>query len=227
MIPEGGRLAIGLSGGWDSLALLRLLVTAVGSMRRPVELVAVHVRLDAAGGTPGLGPVFDAWCGELGVELVQVEPRLDPAEEVPLGCFRCAAIRRRTLLEQADARGCSHLALGHHADDVVETWLLALFYTGRGETLPPRRSYFEGAVTLIRPLYEIRRPEIHRLGRLCGFPQPPAACSRSGDARRDRVREVLAALGRDQARVRRQLYWTAMRERTPETESDDALGTQR
>jgi tRNA(Ile)-lysidine synthase TilS/MesJ len=116
------------------------------------------------------------------------------------------------LLETADGAGCSHLALGHHADDVVETWLISLFYTGRAEAMAPLRSYFDAAVTVVRPLFEIQKRELLRLGRVAGMPRSAATCSREVDNRRLRVVEALRALGRDERLVRRQLFWAAVRE---------------
>ncbi len=212
LLPEGGGVAVGLSGGRDSLALVALLADEVRFRKPQLALTALHVHLDAGEVGAPLPEGTRRWCEERGVRVRVVEPRLGPGDPAPTDCFGCARIRRRALLEAAETAGCRVLALGHHADDVVETWLLSLFYTGRAEVLAPRRSYFDGAVELVRPLIELRRAEIHRLARLCGFPAPPAPCPHQDAARRDRVRAVLAALGRDERTVRRHLYWAAMRE---------------
>ena len=145
------------------------------------------------------------------IGLFEVDGRLDPSEELPLDCFACARARRRTLLETADARGVRFVALGHHADDVVETWLLSLMYTGTPEVIPPVRSYFDGTVTVVRPLYELQRRELARLALLASFPAPVVGCRREDEARREKVRKALSALGRDQGLVRRQLFWAAVR----------------
>ena len=150
----------------------------------------------------------------------EIDARLDGAEELPLDCFACARARRRTLLEAADQRGAGYVALGHHADDVVETWLLSLMYTGSPETIPAVRSYFDGAVTVVRPLYELQRGELVRLTRLAGFPEPVERCRREDEARREKVRQALAAMGNDQKLVRRQLYWAAVRQSGTETETE-------
>lgn len=212
LLPEGGgRLAVGVSGGVDSLALLVLLSAYNRSARSPFDLCGLHVDLDADGRSGPLPEPVAAWCRELGVSMEEVVPRIDPGERFPIGCHRCARVRRRALIEGADARGCSLLALGHHADDVVETWLMSLFYTGTAEAMVPKRSYFGGVVTVIRPMIELRRSELRRLGRLSGAPEPVAACSREDDGKRARVCAALASLGADQRRVRRQLFWAAAR----------------
>ncbi len=211
MVEEGEAISIGVSGGRDSLALLRLLVAHNASLRVPHPLRGLHVRLTADGTEP-LPKETVSWCRSLGVEVEEVTARLDPTEKRPLECFRCARVRRRTLLEAADARGCPTLALGHHADDVVETFLLGLFFTGRSDALAPTRTYFSGTVRLIRPLYEIRRSEIRRLAARGGFPPPPPPCPREDEDsdRRGRVQRVMRALGHDEEQVRRQLFWAAV-----------------
>jgi tRNA(Ile)-lysidine synthase TilS/MesJ len=195
-------------------------------LREPLELSAIHVRLDADGATGGLPEATVRWLGSRNLELLEVEARLDGSEQLPLDCFACARVRRRTLLETADARGVSLVALGHHADDVVETWLLSLMYTGTPEVIPPVRSYFDGAVTVVRPLYELQRRELSRLARLAAFPSSLTRCRRKDEARREKVRKALSALGPDQSLVRRQLYWVAVREYSgTETETDTGTGS--
>jgi tRNA 2-thiocytidine biosynthesis protein TtcA len=205
-------VAVAISGGVDSLAMAYLLVRNNSTLRSPLDLRGFHVRLDAGGPTEGVSGEVRAFCADIGLGLEEVMPRFEATEEAPFDCYGCARVRRRTLLEVASGAGCSHLALGHHADDVVETWLLSLFYTGRGEALLPSRSYFDGAVTVVRPLYELRKPEIERLARLGAFPAASAPCGREKDARRERVADALASLGRDQRLVRRQLFWAAVRQ---------------
>jgi tRNA 2-thiocytidine biosynthesis protein TtcA len=203
---------LALSGGIDSLAMAYLVKEHNRRLQKPLKLCGLHVRLDAGGATQALPVTTHRWLKARGIEVLEVEGRLDGSEELPLDCYACARARRRTLLESADAHSVSCVALGHHADDVVETWLLSLMYSGKPEVLPPVRSYFDGAVTVVRPLYELRRSELRRLARLAVFPEPVARCRREDEARREKVREALSALGRDQNLVRRQLYWAAVRQ---------------
>ena len=140
------------------------------------------------------------------------DPRIPAPAVVSLGHSNRSREAFLDLLEAAAVRGARHVALGHHADDVVETFLLSLLYTGRGEIMPPERDYFRGAVRLIRPLYEVRKDELERVARLAGAPVQAARCARERDSRRASVRSMLDVLGRDQRRVRRQLYWAAVRQ---------------
>ena len=212
VLPEGEHVMIAVSGGIDSLAMAYLICEHNRRLKSPLKITAIHVCLDADGPTRKLPDSTARWLRAREIDVIEVEGRLDGSEELPLSCFACARARRRTLLETAESRSASHVALGHHADDVVETWLLSLMYTGNGESIPPVRSYFDGAVTIVRPLYELQRRELVRLGRLADLPEPVARCRREDQARRERIRNMLSVLGRDQNLVRRQLYWAAVRQ---------------
>jgi tRNA 2-thiocytidine biosynthesis protein TtcA len=224
VLPEGERMVLAVSGGIDSLALAYLVGEHNQRLQKPIEISALHVRLDTDGQTGGLPEASVQWLHSRHIEVDQIDARLNGSEELPLDCYACARARRRTLLEAADERGVGCVALGHQADDVVETWLLSLMYTGTPETIPPVRTYFDGAVRVVRPLYELQRKELMRLARLAVFPEPIERCRREDEARREKVRKALAALGRDQGRVRRQLYWAAVRNFS-DTETETGSGT--
>ncbi len=203
---------VAISGGPGSLAMAYLLLRNNLTLKNPLELLALHVRLDTNGTTDGLSPKVHSWCADSGLRFEEVKPRFDATDEAPFDCHHLARLRRRTLLEVANARGFSHVALGHHADDVVETWLASLFYTGTPEVLPPRRGYFDGALTVVRPLYELQKAEIERLAGLGSLPAVQQQRGREIDTRRRRIGDALAALGRDQKLVRRQIYRAAIRQ---------------
>lgn len=210
-LPEGERVVLAVSGGIDSLAMTYLVDRFSRRLRTALDLVAVHVRLDADGSTGDLPQRIRSWLWQLGLEVAEVDARLDGSEKPPLDCYACARARRRTLLEVAEGFGAGRVALAHHADDVVETWLLSLAYTGTAESMPPVRSYFDGSITVVRPLYELQRGELVRLASAAGLPKPTARCRREDETRRAKVRAAISAFGRDQNLVRRQLFWAAVR----------------
>jgi tRNA 2-thiocytidine biosynthesis protein TtcA len=210
VLPEGARLALAISGGVDSLAMAYLVGRHNRRLKDPLDLVALHVCLDTHGVTTGLPEPIKSWLDSSGLSLIEIEPRLESPEVDQLECFACAKIRRRTLLEAGEGCGASHVALGHHADDVVETWLMSLLYTGNAEAIPPVREYFGGAVTIVRPLYELKKGELVRLARLADLPEAAPGCTMEALAKRDKVQGALRALGRDQTLVRRQLFWAAV-----------------
>ncbi len=190
MLAAGDRVAVGVSGGKDSLALLSLLAWWRARAAEPFDLLALHFPVT------GMGPVavppgLAEWVRGLGVELVVLEP---PAESWPVDCRRCAALRRRALLEGAARHGCRRLALGHHADDLAVTTLLNLVKHGRLDTMAPKRQY--GPVTLIRPLIYIPERNLARYARLAALPVHPTPCPLAADTDRAKAAELLRlALG--------------------------------
>jgi len=210
LFSSGSRIALGVSGGRDSLALVELMSRLATRWHPRLELAAFHVRVDSRGRGPELSPEIREFIQSRGMPLIEVDPRGDIGT-TGLRCFQCSRIRRRSLFEQAEQSGFPTVALGHHADDVVETWLMSLFFSGSGDTLLPVRRYFDGAVTIIRPMIELRRGEIARLARLGGHPPPAPPCPDEDRSRRTRIENALKELRPDERLIRRHLFWAAMR----------------
>ena len=161
MIDDGDRIAVGVSGGKDSLTLL----CALHALRRfyPKPFSIVPIFLDTA--LPGLDPSpIRALCAELGLELVEVPTGIYTIvfelrkEKHP--CSLCAMLRRGALHDAALAQGCRKVALGHHFDDAVETLLLNLFNEGRLGCFSPVSYLDRKGITLIRPLLYTEEKEI-------------------------------------------------------------------
>ncbi len=196
MLRTGDRIAVAVSGGKDSLALLRLLQIRQRVAAEPFELAAVHVLGDASGVLAQHAPLTE-WLAASGVPYRVVEPELDPDESLPLGCQRCTWHRRKALFRAADELGCNVVAFAHHADDAAQTTLLNVLYSGTAYTLRPAANYFGGRFRLIRPLFYVPESELARFGRAAGLPPPPPACPRAAGSRRLRVGSLLKGLERD------------------------------
>jgi len=196
LIEDGDRIVVAVSGGSDSLSLLQLLQKRQRSVPEKVALIAVHV-YDDAGADERPHKDLEAWFRTSGVEYA-FEPMEVPADEPrPLSCFRCAWHRRKALFLTADRLNCSKVAFGHHADDVAETALLNLFYSGRLESMEPRVEFFGGKITVIRPLIYMPKKELTRFAQADSFPPPPPCCSNSLTSRRARMQAILQELERD------------------------------
>jgi tRNA 2-thiocytidine biosynthesis protein TtcA len=190
MIRDGDRVAVGLSGGKDSLTLLRLLDLRRRNVRERYELVALHVLGDSRGALEVHPPLLE-WLQASGYEYA-LEPLLLPeGEEPPLNCQRCTWNRRRTLFTAARRLGCNVLAFGHHADDLAETTLLNLVQHGKVETIAPCRDYFDGAFRMVRPLCYLRESSIRRYARAMEFPSPPPLCPLGEKTARHAAGELL------------------------------------
>ncbi len=209
LLQDGDRIAVALSGGKDSCTLLDALL-----QRRGVEtytLIAVHVApaSDMDCGAGGDVAALQAWLEQLGVEYRIVsaqEATGKPRRKNQHPCFYCAWRRRKALFDTAQALGCNKLALAHNADDVAQTTLLNLFYQGRMTTMYPRVSFFDGRLTVIRPLALVPEQEIVRYARECNFPPPPVQCAAGDTSRRALMREVLQLVEKEHPQARVHLW---------------------
>lgn len=197
MVQDGDRVAVALSGGKDSLSLLRLLDVRRRGAPERYTLCAIHVNGDALGPATSVHQPLLDWLAASGVEHLVAPLHLAVDEALPLGCQRCTWNRRRTLFEAAQRLGCNVVAFGHHADDLAQTTLLNLFSGGRVETMAPRRDYFAGALRLIRPLCYTPESELRRFARACSFPPPPDVCPASNDSRRRLAADLLRQAEQD------------------------------
>jgi tRNA 2-thiocytidine biosynthesis protein TtcA len=211
MISDGDRIAVAISGGHDSLSLLRLLKFRQKFVKERYELVAIHI----VGDSRGLDdcqkhPPLVKWLAENSVEYLFEPMQIPAGEPLPLSCHRCAWNRRKTLFLNAKRLGCCKVAFGHHADDIVETALLNLFYQARMETMEPCASYFGGIFFLIRPLIYIYKNELTRFAQASEFPSPPPACPRRDTSRRKLMGEILNTVEKDGKNVRNNVFKTAI-----------------
>ncbi len=196
MLRAGDRVAVAVSGGKDSLSLLRLLKTHHGMYEKRYSVAAIHVRGDATGVTQPHEPL-EAWLVAQEVPYRIIDPEVSQEAHLPLTCQRCTWLRRKALFLAADALGCNVIAYAHHADDAAQTTLLNLLYGGDVRTFRPAADYFNGRFRLIRPLIYVPESELARFARACGFPPPPPACPRSHSSRRRLMADMLKLLGRD------------------------------
>jgi tRNA 2-thiocytidine biosynthesis protein TtcA len=210
MIRDGDRVAVAVSGGKDSCALLYLLRARQSRVAERYQLVALHVQMHPAG-LPDLRPVLEPWFVRLDVEYAFVPLELNARDRLPLSCQRCAWNRRKALFLQAHALGCNKLALAHHADDAAETALLNLLFAGRLQTLSPRLDFFAGTITLIRPLIYLEESRLSRLARALRFPYSDFTCPNADTSRRAWIRRWLADAGCNRRQIRANLWRAAMR----------------
>ncbi len=210
LLADGDRVAVAVSGGKDSRALLQLLLRHRRKAAFRYELLALHV-VGTAAGFPDLRPELEPWFRELEVEYHFVPLELAPEEALPLNCFRCSWNRRKALFSAAVEQGCGKLAFGHHADDAAATALMNLMFNGQLETMAPRVEFFDGAVTIIRPLIYLPERKLLYYGRAAGFPDPPPLCPQGLTSKRAQIKMLLRQFGRDQPQIRANLWRAARR----------------
>lgn len=212
MIEEGDRIAVGVSGGKDSLALL----TALANLRRfyPKQYEVVAITLEMGYEEMDFAPV-QALCDALGVEYIRVPTQIKQIvfdirkEESP--CSLCAKLRRGALHDAALAAGCKKVALGHHFDDVVETYLLSLMYEGRISCFKPVTYLDRRGITLIRPLLYAPEHYIRSFARRENLPVVHNPCPADGNTKRQEVKDLLRALEKDNHGLRERIFGAIQR----------------
>ena len=209
MISDGDKIAVGLSGGKDSMALLAILAAYQKFSPEKFQLVAINVDL----GFKDINKqeVTADYCNSLGVEFV-VEPTqiydviLERKEKSP--CSLCSKMRRGALNSVAKKYGCNKLALGHHADDVLETFLLSFIYEGRVSTFMPISHMDRSNITLIRPFIYVEEKYLSGLARRYELPIIHNPCPQDKNTKREDIKNLVASL--DEKYGCKQLMLTAL-----------------
>ena len=191
LIEPGDRIAVGVSGGKDSLALVALLAAYRRFCPAPFALHAVCLKI----GDPFDWQKIKAFCEEREVPFHLTEENLLPVlEKEKSPCSLCARLRRGILLQKAEDLGCNKLALGHHRDDVMETYLMSTVFEGRFYALVPRRQMEKGNIAVIRPLIDVKEGSIAALASRLQFPVVKNPCPVDGRTKRQEMKETLRAL---------------------------------
>ncbi len=209
MIAPGERVAVGVSGGKDSLALMVLLA----GLRRfyPFELEAVTIDL-------GLGmdcAPLAACCERLGVPFTRVETQIGPIvfegrrEKNP--CSLCSKMRRGALNEAILARGVQKLALGHHCDDAVETFLMSLLFEGRLSCFQPVTQLDRSGVTQIRPLLYLREQTLAHFAERMALPVMKNPCPADKFTKRQEIKELICRFARDYPQLKARVFGAMQR----------------
>ena len=197
LIGSGDRVAIGVSGGKDSLLLLHALSLYRKFSHKQFDTVAVTVTL-------GLEP-FDlspiqALCAQLEIPYVirntEIGKIIFEYRQEKNPCALCAKMRRAVLAETCQQEGCNKLALGHHREDAIETLLMSLFYEGRFHTFHPKTLMSRTGITVIRPLIYLPESHVKHMAKELSLPVVKSPCPADGETRREDMKELMKQLKR-------------------------------
>jgi tRNA 2-thiocytidine biosynthesis protein TtcA len=210
MLKEGDRVLLAVSGGKDSLTLLRIMRERLKFVPLDYEIIACHVDMGFDWvDTDSLKAHFE----REGVRYVVAKPEKERKKGEDLTCFWCSWSRRKVLFNLMAEMGCSKLALGHHMDDIVETMLLNLFFNGEIGTMKPYQEMFGGEFAIIRPLAYVQEKELARLAARLALPVIKSECRNAALSKRRLVKGIIAEMERHNRNVKKNIFRSLQRVR--------------
>ena len=214
MISPGDRIAVGVSGGKDSLVLLQLLA----GLKQYSDFYLEAITIDM-----GLGMDYSGvqdMCDRLGVPYTIVQTQIAPIifdhrkEKNP--CSMCSKMRRGALNQAILDRGIRKIALGHHYDDAVETFLLSLFYEGRLSCFQPVTWLSRAGVTQIRPMLYVGEKAVESFAKRQNLPVVHNTCPADKSTKRQEVKDLLAVLQKQYPDLKTKIFGAMQRLPLPE-----------
>ena len=212
MINEGDSIAVGISGGKDSLTLLY----ALSGLKRfyPARFDLQAVTVDLGFKEFDTEPV-KVLCDSLGIRYTVIDTQIydivfnQRRESNP--CSLCAKMRKGSLNDAIKKLGCNKVAYGHHKDDVVETLMLSLIYEGRINTFRPVTFLDRTGITAIRPLLYVDEADIIGFANKMQLPVMGKKCPADGNTKREYVKNLLASINRDNPGVKDRMFTAIQR----------------
>lgn len=194
MIENGDKIMVCLSGGKDSYTLLNMMLYF--KKVAPISFDIIAVNLDQK--QPDFPEkILPKYLSELNVDFKIIEKNtykvvMDKTPEGKTTCSLCSRLRRGTLYEAAKNLGCNKLALGHHRNDILETFLLNFFFAGKLETMPPKFLNDAGNLVVLRPLALCKESDIETYANAMEFPIIPCnLCGSQENLQRKKVKQML------------------------------------
>ncbi len=207
LIDTGDKIAVGISGGKDSLTLLHALNGLKRFYPKPFELEAVTVDLGFEGFN--LSPI-KALCDDLGVHYTVVHTEIaqivfeERKETNP--CSLCAKMRKGALNDAVKSLGCNKVAYAHHKDDVVETMLLSLIFEGRFHSFSPKSYLDRTDLTVIRPLLYVNEADIIGFKNKLNLPVQKSPCPADGYTKREYAKNLVKDLNHQHPGTKERMF---------------------
>ena len=207
MIEDGDRIAVGISGGKDSLTLLEVLAEMRRFYPKKYEIVAITVDMGFAGADYS---EIAELCRRINVKYVI--SRTESAKIVfdvrkePNPCSLCAKLRRGSLHSAAQEEGCNKVALGHHFDDAVETFMMNLFFEGRLGCFSPKSYLSNRKLGLIRPLLYATEKDVQYFTNKRNLPVVKSLCPEDHATERENMKQLLSKLEKENKGLRHRIF---------------------
>jgi len=207
MIQKDDKIAVGISGGKDSLTLLYALTGLQKFYPKPFELIAITVDLGY--------PDFDLsgikrLCNDLKVEYhvitTKIGEMVNSDQLEGSACSLCARLRKGALNDAAKALGCNKVAYGHHMDDVIETMMLSLLYEGRFCSFWPVTFLDKSEITVIRPMIYVPESDVKGFEKSMKLPITKNPCPIDGSTKREYIKTLIKQLNSENPGVKKRLF---------------------
>lgn len=207
MIQEGDHIAVGISGGKDSLTLLHAMTGLCRFYPKKFKVSAVTVDLGgAAYDFSEVGKLCKQMRVPYKIVRTDISPILFDKRKEKNPCSLCAKMRKGALNQAAKEMGCNKIAYAHHKDDIIETMLLSLIFEGRFYSFSPKTYLDRMDLTVIRPLMFVDEAEIIRFRNQEGLPVVKNQCPVDGHTKRQYAKELLSLLEREHSGVRQRMF---------------------
>jgi len=205
LIENKDRILVAVSGGKDSMSLLKLLNERKKWAPVKYELIAMHVETDFRCGGCVHTKTLRTFFKDNGVKYFFKKIKVRN-KDGGVSCFWCSWNRRKALFMAADKFGCNKVALGHHKDDIIETLLLNMFYQGEFAAMNPRQELFGGKVTIIRPLCHVEESVIRKFAKESGFPSQMCRCPNAERSKRRMMKDFIKKSERSCKHVKTNIF---------------------
>ncbi len=207
MIEEGDRILAAVSGGKDSLTMLYNFARLARSCPVPFEVEAFHLSSDfcACCAKKSLVDLVEGWGVKFHSGYAAIMGRLKPGQK--MNCYWCSTQRRIELIKFARANGFNKIALGHHLDDIIETFVMNMCYKGEMSTMLPVIRYDKyPMITIIRPLAQVREEQIIQFAIEKELDNVVCKCPYGKNSKRKVVKSTIASLAQDNKLVRYNIF---------------------
>ncbi|MBL7068550.1 MAG: hypothetical protein ISS34_01655 [Candidatus Omnitrophica bacterium] len=223
LIEDKDKIIVAVSGGKDSLTMLKMLLERRRWAPVSYDILAVHVITDYHCAGCAARSYLEKFFEDNNCPYRFIEIRLKAQTKIPaaaraakgkqlkrdagdISCFWCSWNRRKALFKLASEIGYNKIALGHHKDDVIETILLNLFYNGEISAINARQPLFNGKVTIIRPLVYIEEREIRAYARESGLPKQACRCPNNALSKRALMKRVISDLEKGSSQIKSNIF---------------------
>ncbi len=211
MIQDGDRVAVGVSGGKDSLVLLGALANLSRYYPKKFSVIGLTVDMGYGLDYTEIKKYCESFGAEHKVKYTNIKEIVFDERKEPTPCSLCAKMRSGALNDFAIENGCTRVALGHHNEDVLETFFLSLMYEGRINCFPPVTYMDKTDLYRIRPLIYVREGDIKGAVRRLGVPVLHNPCPADGNTKRKEMKDLIARLNKEMTPGLKKRLFTAIK----------------